>query len=335
MGRVSGRLSAQESEYKRQMKSSEFAEFFLHNPAQSASNYMRWVEQLQDQPKIDYGCIMDKYVIPLHPGDLMAIVARPGHGKSSFLSYLAKRTASKIVDRGESNKCVIYVSWEQSVEEIEAFFQSGQAYNSTDLAWGRVPLDLVRERTIKRVHLPVWMVGYSIKDADKKKPPMTIEAVYESIRAMRYEYNYEPVMICLDYLQIIPVPGSKERSQQVTEATIQAKHLAMEIGVPIVAGVQASREADRRGIQIPSMADAQWSSAIEQTADKQLALFRPSKVMENGDPIEVGGHEYKVDEYLLILKLLKQRFDIGYGAWPVHFEPQTLTITDYRVTETI
>lgn len=252
---------------------------------------------------------------------------------SSFMSYLAKRTATKIVERGEQNKCVIYVSWEQSVEEIEAFFQSGQTYNSTDLAWGRVPLDLVRERTIKRVHLPVWMIGYSIKDADKKKPLMTIEAVYESIRAMRYEYNYEPVMICLDYLQIVPIPGSRERTQQVTEATIQAKHLAMEIGVPIVAGVQASRETDRRGSQIPTMADAQWSSAIEQTADKQLALFRPSKIMDNGESIDIGGRSYMVDEYLLIIKLLKQRFDVGYGVWAVHFEPETLTVGDYKITD--
>jgi replicative DNA helicase len=304
-------------------------DLFLHNPAQSTSNYVKWVEWLQDAPKIDYGCILDKHIIPLHPGDLMAVVARPGHGKSSFMAYMAKRAAKKITERGDDKKCVIYVSWEQSVEEIEAFFQSGTHYNSTDLAWGRVNLDTVKERAIKRVNLPVWMIGYSIGDTDKRRPPLTIDMVYETIRQMKYEYKYEPVLICLDYLQIIPTQKRMKRLEQVTEATIQAKHLAMEIGVPIIAGVQAGRNADNRNMQIPTMADAQWSSAIEQTADKQIALLRPIKIKDEGEVITIAGQEYTVDDQLLIIKLLKQRFDVGFGAWAVRFEPQTLTVSDY------
>lgn len=308
-------------------------DFFLHNPAQSTSNYVKWVEWLQDAPKIDYGCVLDKYIIPLHPGDLMAVVARPGHGKSSWMAYMAKRAAKKITERGDDKKCVIYVSWEQSVEEIEAFFQSGTHYNSTDLAWGRVDLDTVKERSIKRVNLPVWMIGYSIGDTDKRRPSLTIDMVYETIRQMKYEYKYEPVLVCLDYLQIIPAQKRMNRLEQVTEATIQAKHLAMEIGVPIIAGVQAGREAEKRNMQIPTMADAQWSSAIEQTADKQIALLRPVKIKDEGEAITIGGSEYVVDKKLLIVKLLKQRFDVGFGAWAVRFEPQTLTVNDYTTTK--
>lgn len=307
--------------------------FFLHSPAQSTSRYVRWAGWLKDAPKIDYGCVLDRHLIPLHPGDLMAVLARPGHGKSSWMAYMAKRAAQKIVERKEDKKCVIYVSWEQSVEEIEAFFQSGESYSSTDLAWGRVDLDTVKSQSIKRINLPIWMIGYSIADADKKKPPMTIERVYEAIRAMRYEYGYEPVLVCLDYLQIIPVPGKKDRVAEVTEATIQAKHLAMEIGVPIIGGVQARREADERGGQVPSMADAQWSSAIEQTADKQIALYRPIKRLDAGQSYEIGGKPYTVDEYLMAIKLLKQRFDVGYGVWAVRFKPETLTIDDYRTVD--
>lgn len=304
---------------------------FLHSPAQSTSRYVQWAEKRKEVKGIDFGCILDKRIIPLHPGDLMAVVARPGHGKSSFMAYMAKRTAQKLASQDDSkNKCVIYVSWEQCIEELEAFFQSGDSYSSTDLAWGRVDLDIVRSQSIKRGSLPIWMIGYSIADADKVKPQMTIERVYEAIRDMRYKYGYEPALVCLDYLQIIPVAGARERTQQVTEATIQAKHLGMEVGVPIIGGVQASRATDRRNEQIPTMADAQWSSAIEQTADKQVALFRPIKVMDDGEALEVGGHEMTVDKYLLVIKLLKQRFDEGAGIWPIRFEPETLAISDYH-----
>lgn len=302
---------------------------FLHTPAESTSNYVKWVERLQDAPKLDYGCILDKHLIPLHPGDLMAVVARPGHGKSSFMAYMAKRAAKQIAERGEKDKCVIYVSWEQSVEEIEAFFQSGEYYNSTDLAWGRVDMQTVKERSIKRIKLPIWLMGYSVGKTDEVRPPMTIDRVYKAIRDVRYEYKFEPVLICLDYLQNIPVPKVSERTAQVTEATIKAKHLAMEVGVPIIAGVQARREAERGKMHMPSMADAQWSSAIEQTADKQISLFRPIKVMEEGEVMDVGNHQYEIDEKLLLIKLLKQRFDVGYGIWGVRFEPQTLTMYDH------
>lgn len=291
---------------------------------------MWWAEKLKADPGINWGCVLDKHVIPMHPGDLTAIVARPGHGKSSLMAYIAKRTARQIAARGDTQKCVVYVSWEQSVEEIEAFFQSGDnKFTSTDLAWGRADLDDVRRGAIKRVNLPIWVIGYSIKDADKKKPVMTIEAVYESIRAMKFEYNNEPSLICLDYLQIIPVSAKMERTKEVTEATIQAKHLAMEIGVPIVAGVQASREADNRKNQPPAMSDAQWSSAIEQTADKQLSLLKPSKILAYGEDIEVGGLPYTVNDSLLVIKLLKQRLDNGTGIWAVRFEAQSLTMSDY------
>lgn len=313
------------------MTPKEMVDLYLHKPDQSATNYVQWVEWLQGAPKIDYGCILDKHLIPLHPGDLMAVVARPGHGKSSFMAYMAKRTADKIAARGDKNKCVVYVSWEQSVEEIEAFFQSGTAYNSTDLAWGRVSLDTVKRQVTKRAALPIWMIGNSIKKADVKKPPLTIDVVLESLRGMRYEYGYEPVLICFDYLQIIPVHGSQKRFEQVSEATIQAKQLAMEIGVPIIAGVQASRTTDSRRGQIPAMSDAQHSSAIEQTADKQLALFRPIKVTDESETVDIAGHKYAVDNGLLIFRLLKQRFDVGAGTWPVRFEPQTLTMSDYQL----
>jgi replicative DNA helicase len=308
------------------------AEFFMHTPAESSSRYVEWAERLKTDPGITFGCVLDTRIIPLHPGDLMAVVSRPGHGKSSFMAYLAKRVAGQIVERGtQAQECVVYVSWEQPVEELEAFFQSGPAYSSTDLAWGRADMEAVRQGAIKRVSLPVWMIGYSIKDAGRSKPPMTVEMVYQSIRAIRDDYGLQPILACLDYLQIIPVQRADERTQQVANATVQAKHLAMDVGCPIVAGVQAGRQVDHYASPIPSLADAQHSSAIEQTADKQLALWRPIRTQDpdDTDTVRVGGVDYNLTEELLVVKLLKQRFDTGMGIWAIHFEPQTLTVRDY------
>lgn len=304
---------------------------FLHTPADVAQSYVQWAEKLQTEPGITYGCVLDRFLIPLHPGDLMAVVARPGHGKSSWMAYMAKKTALDIVARGAEDEVVVYVSWEQPVEEIEAFFQSGDDYSSTDMAWGRVPLDTIKRKASRRARLPIWFVGTSLRHAGVRKPRLYIERVLQAIEAMHEEYGKKPALVLMDYLQIIPVEKGERRYEQVAEATFQTKELLMNIGCPGIAGVQARREVDDYANPIPTMADAQWSSAIEQTADKQIAVWRPVKTHDPAKhpTIELGGVEYVNDERLLVIRLLKQRFERGYGTFAVRFTPQTLEVRDY------
>jgi replicative DNA helicase len=294
---------------------------------------VQWAEKLKSDPAIDFGCILDKHIIPLHPGDLMAIVARPGHGKSSFMAYMAKRAAADIVKRGAwEEEAVVYVSWEQPVEELEAFFQSGGAYTSSDMAWGRVPMDVIKKQAVKRINMPIWFIGHSIRHSNIPKPAMTAEVVYSVIESMYSEFGRKPKLVLLDYLQIMKTSAGGDRMSQVTQATYDAKELGMRAGVPILAGVQASRGVDAYKNPIPTMSDAQWSSAIEQTADKQISVWRPAKTHSPDEylTIPVDGVEYKNDEELFVVKLLKQRFEKGYGAWAVRFKPQTLELYDYQ-----
>jgi replicative DNA helicase len=308
---------------------------WLSTPTEAAKYYLQWARALENAPGIDYGCILDRYMIPLHPGDLMAVVARPGHGKSSYLAYMAMHAARDIVANKRTDEVVIYATWEQSVEEVESFFESGDKYTSTELAWGRVPIERIEHGVVDRPLLPIWLMGNSLHNIDPHKAPMTVDEVFHEIRNLKDDFGKRPALICLDYLQIIPIDKQKERNQQVHEATIQAKQLAMAVGCPIIAGVQASRAVDKNRDGIPTMGDAQWSSAIEQTADKQLALYRPIKNYEKNindkEPefIVYNDKKYYHPQELLIIRLLKQRFDVGYGTWAVRFKPQTLEMFDY------
>lgn len=302
---------------------------FLHSPADVTQSYVSWAERLKNEPGIDYGCVLDKHMIPLHPGDLMAVVARPGHGKSSIMAYMAKRKALEIAARGAEDEVVIYASWEQTVEEIEAFFQSGGNYSSTDMAWGRVPMDVIKKNAIKRPSLPIWYVGHSNRHAGIRKPTLYIDQVYEAIEAMWHEYGKKPALICLDYVQIIPVSTGGKKFEQVSKATNLTKELLMTLGVSGIVGVQSSRDVDKYATKIPTMSDAQHSSEIEQRADKQIALWRPIKDITE-PTINIAGSEYEIDDNLLVIRLLKQRFDVGFGTWAVNFKPQNLEMHDYQ-----
>jgi replicative DNA helicase len=309
--------------------------FFVHTPAESASHYVWWAQALQKDPGIRYGCVLDKVLIPLHPGDLMAVVARPGHGKSSWMAYMARLAARQLLEKGDDERCVVYVTWEQSVEEIEAFFQCGDKYTSTDMAWGRVPEDVIIRNSFSRPSLPIWLVGNSIVNAQRAKPPMTVEMIYDALRGLRAKFSLRPALICLDYLQIIPITKASERTEQVANATIEAKALGIDLGCAIIGGVQSTRGVDRYENPIPTMSDAQHSSAIEQTADKQIALWRPIKSeegkgkTERKSSVNISGTEFDITPELMVIRVLKQRFDVGHGTYAVRFEPQTLRMTDY------
>jgi replicative DNA helicase len=230
-------------------------QFFVQSPADLSQGYVNWAKQLKDVPGITYGCVLDKHMIPLHPGDLMAVVARPGHGKSSWMAYMAQKTAADIVARKAENEVVVYVTWEQSAEEIEAFFQSGKEYSSTDMVWGNVPISTIELKAVGRGKIPIWVFGESKRHEGIKRPKMSIDYVYAAIESMQEDYGVKPILMCLDYVQIMPTNPRQDKVMQVDEAIRNAKELAIRMGLPIIIGVQAGRKVDEYRNAIPTMSD--------------------------------------------------------------------------------
>lgn len=304
---------------------------FIKTPAESNAAFIKYAETIRETPGIDYGCVLDKKVIPLRPGDVLAIVARPGHGKSAFMAYMSRRAAYQIVKQGkEDQEVVLYFSWEQPVEQMEANFQAGSDYSVSDIGWGRADIETVISKSLNRVNLPIWVGGKSLSDANKRQSPMTIDAIYQEIRELKNDYGVVPKLICLDYLQIIPVPGKNDRHTEVTEATYQAKELAMDVGCPIIFGVQAKAAVDSTASKIPGLGDAYYSSAVEHVADKQFGLLKPIKVHEAGRKIQVSGHDYTVDDNLLLIKMSKQRMEQGAWTFVVNFDMSRMVMSDYN-----
>lgn len=317
----------------------EAGSLFLHTPAESASAYVQYVEELLGSPAISYGSkFLDSHITPMRPGEVTTVVARPGNGKTSFLIYMARKHAQELsYDNGTGGKCVIYVTWEETIESIEMSIQAGQDYTAEQVAWGKVDLELVKAKSVKRASLPIFIIGKSlIRDRKKRKPPMTISKVRDTITALYYEFNLEPSLICFDYLQKIPVPNGKSRIDEVTEAMFMSTELAMDVNCPILMGAQATRDVDDQGLPIPTLSGAQWSSAIEQESFRMFGLLRPVTVTaKNGKPlddVEVNGRYYSVDKNLLLIRLLKQRkYFPPLTIFPVHFKPDMFELSDYEV----
>lgn len=305
----------------------------VHNPAELATYYAQWAERIKTDPGIPLGVpALDKYIIPLRPGDLVGIIARPGHGKSSLMAYLAHSEAQRIIARGKNTEeAAVYVTWESSAEEIENFWAAKGEYSASDVAWGRVPLEVIKRNAAKRVHLPIWTIGHAIAKAGQQTPRMNLPAVLGAIETMETDFGVKPTLLVFDYIQLIPVDGITDRQRRVTEVPPMVKELAQRVGVPAVCGVQASREVDDLRWKIPDMRHAQWASSIEQAADKLFSLWRPYRTEGPGaEPIRVvpGGRAHAVVPELTIIRMLKQRFDDGRRTWAMYFAPQYLRLAE-------
>jgi len=271
---------------------------------------------------------IDRVVIPMRPGDNIGILARPGNGKSSLLAYLARQEARRIMARGTQDKeAVVYATWETSVEDLEGMFQADERLSTSDLAWGRADLDIVRQKVVKRANMPIWALGHGISRAGQRMARMTPEIVLSAIESMHHDFGVKPTLLLFDYLQLVPVQHAKERVQQVTEASIRTKEVALRIGAPAIIGIQAGRDVDLREVKIPEMHDCQWSSAAEQVTDKLFALWRPATSQAPGSTINMNGEAYTVNDALMFMRLLKQRKERGRHTWALYFQPHLLKLS--------
>lgn len=309
----------------------------VHSPIDLRDELLAFAEEAK-YPGIPFGVpVIDRHVIPIRPGNFVALIGRPGSAKSSVCAYLARQEAKRIVERGKQlEEAVVYVTWESSAEELEAFFQADDKVSVSDIAWGRADLEYMREKAQSRANLPIWVIGHGIGRAGKKAPRMTIEAVLGGIRTMEDEYHVKPRLLIFDYVQLMPVPSAKERVEQVSEAAILIKELAGQLAVPAIAAVQARQEVDRSASKIPGMDDGQWSSSITQTADKAFALMRPIVAFPGAKRIKLDwldGKEVEITDTLLILRLLKQRMEKAGLTWALHFDPRYLVLAEKELRQ--
>ena len=121
------------------------ADLLYHTPAELATSYVQWVDEIYDGRTVAWGIpVLDRYILPMRAGELITLMGRPGGGKTSILMWLAIQEAKRIQARGTAKtEAVVYCTWEQSAEELEVFVQSEGKYTMEDIMHKRVARDIV------------------------------------------------------------------------------------------------------------------------------------------------------------------------------------------------
>ena len=223
---------------------------------------------------------LDEKLGGFHQSDLIIIAGRPAMGKTSLATNIAFNAAKHIQDSGEKSS-IAFFSLEMSSEQLSTRILSEQAkIGSNDIRRGRISdeqFDQFLETSKNIAELPLFI---------DETPAISIAAM--SNRARRIKRLHGLNMIVVDYIQLMrgTTYNKDGRVQEISQITQGLKAIAKELGVPVVALSQLSRQVEQRDNHKPQLADLRESGSIEQDADVVMFVYREGYYLSRQEPRE-------------------------------------------------
>src|ERR671911_391480 len=221
---------------------------------------------------------LDRLTTGFHKSDLIVLAARPAMGKTA-LSLNAIWHAS-----GEKKMPVAIFSLEMSKEQLVQRLISQTT---------RIPAQVLRSGNVKAEDWPKLVRGV----AEVSRAPiwiddtagvtlMEIRAKVRRLSSQLKSSDETPLsLVVVDYLQLMIGQGNRQenRQQEIAEISRGLKVLARDLDVPVLAIAQLSRAVEQRHDKRPLLSDLRDSGAIEQDADMVMFLYRDEYYNSDSD----------------------------------------------------
>lgn len=208
---------------------------------------------------------IDRYITGgFEPGNLVILAARPGVGKTAMALNIAKKCRRKVA----------LVSLEMKSREIYIRFASMISGKSQ----GDIKRGDLTEEEMSNVFTEIKKMRCFVDDSMNSNVDMlcaSIESLYR---------KEKPKMVIIDYLQLLGARYGNSTNDKVAYISKRLKRLAMELGIPVIALSQFSREGAKQKRR-PQLTDLRDSGSIEQDADVVIFLH---PIEDMGDSSEVN-----------------------------------------------
>lgn len=210
---------------------------------------------------------LDRRFGGFEPGNLYILGARPAMGKSALAQQIALRVA-------RTGAPVLFLSLEMS--DVQAgqralALLSGVALEvirNGGFTGGEWMVEKVWAAQSRLEELPISLVD---------QPGMTLGEIRLRAKAAIRRWGRLGLLI-VDHLHIMgkpPLAAKHGDTQAISENSAGLKHIAKELGVPVLALAQLSRATEGREDKRPTLADLRQSGSIEQDADGVMFIYRP------------------------------------------------------------
>ena len=245
----------------------------------------------------------DKMFSGIVAPDLMIIAARPGAGKTALALSITKNIT---IDKGIAGA---WFSLEMDGVQLVRRLASMEA---------NLPHDLIRKGEINANDNYLFLDALDIISKAplyiEDNPSVNIRSIRTRANVLKRKYGIKYIIV--DYLQLMSSTSNKSnRENEISEISRGLKVLAKELGIPVIALSQLSREVEKRNDKMPQLSDLRESGAIEQDADEVLFLMRPEYYNFQND-VQIGDKSYNFKN-LCICKPAKNRHGdcLTFALW--------------------
>lgn len=223
---------------------------------------------------------LDRMTGGLQPSDLLIVAGRPGQGKTAFMLTVANNAALL------HKKRVAVFSLEMSNEQVVQRLVAQQTgIDSQRLRTGKLTDD----------ELPLFTQAIEVLGETRifmdDTPSLSPLQLRTKCRRLHMEYGLD--LIILDYIQLMSSETRTDnRVQEVSYISRSLKQLARELNVPMLAAAQLSRAVEQRSDKEPQLSDLRESGSLEQDADIVMFIYRDEKdpTMQNITHLKVAKH---------------------------------------------
>jgi replicative DNA helicase len=209
---------------------------------------------------------LDRWLGGLHPSDLIIIAARPSMGKTALATNIAFNAALANIEHKEGGY-VGFFSLEMSAEQLATRLLAQES---------GIPSDRIRRGELRNEDFPKFVeVSRRISQAPlyiDDTPALTLSGLRTRAKRLKRQHGLD--LIVVDYLQLLHIPGSENRVQEISEITRGLKALAKNLNIPIIALSQLSRAVEQRDDKRLQLKDLRESGIIAQDGNLVILIHR-------------------------------------------------------------
>jgi replicative DNA helicase len=216
---------------------------------------------------------LEKKLGGLHRSDLVILAGRPSMGKTALAIDIALAAA-------RTGHWVYFFSLEMSKEQLGM----RQLAIVCGVSAERQRIDPSREDMYAAIAAQDQLDGLKIQIDDSA----ILSVAQIHTRARRHQRQQGLGLIVIDYLQLLSGGDNRSREenrvQQISGITRGLKAVARELDVPVLALAQLSRAVEQREDKRPHLTDLRESGSIEQDADVVMFIFREEYYLARDQP---------------------------------------------------
>lgn len=213
--------------------------------------------------------VLNEATMGLHGGDFIAIVSRPGVGKSFMLTLFAEYAV-------RNKQKVLFVTNEMSNTQIMQRF---------DAVYFKLPYKELRAGLLPDALEKMYFEGL---EKMKKDVKMVVTQDVHGVNSIGSKIDqYKPDLVLIDGMYLLADDqNSQSRWEGISNISRNLKKLARKKNVPIIATTQFNRASEGVKIDKVTLSNLGFSDSIGQDADVVLGLFR-TKDMEMNQEMKV------------------------------------------------